>query len=200
VAHRRRGAALEDAILEAAWDQLLEGGYQAFTIEAVAERAHTSRPVVYRRWAGRPELMRAAIAHFGDRNPFVVPDTGNLRDDVLELLNSANRGRGAMVALISAHLATFFEETGTSPAQLREEIIRGRPSSMRTIVDRAIARGEVAAERMTERVVSLPLDLFRHDMLMSLKPLSPATLASIVDEVFLPLAHARAPRSTASRE
>ena len=32
---------LEEAILGAGWDQLLEAGYNAFTIEAVAERAGT---------------------------------------------------------------------------------------------------------------------------------------------------------------
>ena len=36
---RRRGAALETAILAAGWEQLLDGGYERFTIESVAERS-----------------------------------------------------------------------------------------------------------------------------------------------------------------
>ena len=59
---RRRGAALENALLDAAWDELVEKGYDGFTIESVAERAQTARAVIYRRWATKPELMRAAIA------------------------------------------------------------------------------------------------------------------------------------------
>ena len=36
---RRRGSALEDAILDAAWAELGERGYAATTLEAVAKRA-----------------------------------------------------------------------------------------------------------------------------------------------------------------
>jgi hypothetical protein len=33
----------------------------------------------------------------------------------------------------------------------------------------------------------MPVDLVRHDLLLSLKPLKPARIKSIVDEIFLPL-------------
>jgi AcrR family transcriptional regulator len=62
---RRRGQALDDALLDAAWDELVERGYGRFTIEAVAARAGTSRPVIYRRWPTRSDLAIAAIRHHG---------------------------------------------------------------------------------------------------------------------------------------
>lgn len=43
---RRRGKALEDAVLDAGWSALLDGGYAGFTVEVVAARARTSRPVL----------------------------------------------------------------------------------------------------------------------------------------------------------
>jgi AcrR family transcriptional regulator len=46
---RRRGAELEQAILDAAWEQLIAEGYEHFTIDTVAARARTSKPVLYRR-------------------------------------------------------------------------------------------------------------------------------------------------------
>jgi hypothetical protein len=33
----------------------------------------------------------------------------------------------------------------------------------------------------------MPFDLVRHDLLMNLKPLQPARIKSIIDELFLPL-------------
>lgn len=45
---RRRGTALEDAILDAAWADLTELGYADMTLESVAKRAGTSRPVLAR--------------------------------------------------------------------------------------------------------------------------------------------------------
>ena len=41
---RRRGKALEDAVLDAAWSELLDGGYASLTMEAVAARARTQPP------------------------------------------------------------------------------------------------------------------------------------------------------------
>ena len=60
---RRRGQVLENALLDAAWAELCEKGYEGFTVEGVATRAATARTVIYRRWPTRPELLRAAVAH-----------------------------------------------------------------------------------------------------------------------------------------
>ncbi|GAA2716516.1 TetR/AcrR family transcriptional regulator [Actinoplanes palleronii] len=186
---RRRGAELEDAILDAAWAQLEEGGYPRFTIEAVAERAGTSRPVLYRRWPGRTELLLATVAHIGDRTLPVIPDTGTLRGDVIALLHEVNRTRAGLMALVSVHLGSYFTESGTSPAELREHFIHGRPSSMSQILSRAAARGEAPAG-LPERVCSLPFDLFRGEALLTLQPIPDQSIHQIVDEIFLPLVQA----------
>jgi AcrR family transcriptional regulator len=190
-ATRRRGPALEAAILDAAWEQLRESGYSGFTFEAVAERAGTSRPVLYRRWPARADLLRATLRRYRDRNPVPVPDTGNLRDDALELLLAANEQRAELAATVSAHLGAYFDETGSSPEELRRELLAGRPAAMRTIIDRAVERGEYPAAAFTPRVALVPFDLFRSEMLMTLRPLSRSAITDIVDEVFLPLVKAR---------
>jgi AcrR family transcriptional regulator len=184
---RRRGQALENALLDAAWTELLDGGYASFTIDAVAQRAGTSRPVVYRRWATKQDLVLAAIRHsgVGDRQP--LPDTGSLRDDVIAMLLRANDTRLATAALLSVRLGTYFEETGTALADLREAILGDRVGSMETVVARAVDRGEVDATRLTPRIVTLPFDLFRHHALMTLKPMPLADIEEIVDTIFLPL-------------
>ena len=56
---RRRGAELEQAILDAAWEQLIAEGYEHFTIDTVAARAQTSKPVLYRRW--KTQIGRAHV-------------------------------------------------------------------------------------------------------------------------------------------
>src|SRR5580698_9986398 len=91
---RRRGKALEDAVLDAAWSELLDSGYASFTIEAVAVRAHTSRPVLYRRWPNRADLAVAAIRHNLHKHPVNAPDTGNVRDDLIALLQQFSKNRG----------------------------------------------------------------------------------------------------------
>jgi AcrR family transcriptional regulator len=186
-ATRRRGQELEDALLNAAWDTLVAGGYASFTIDAVAERAGTSRPVIYRRWKTREELVLAAIRHKASRDSRPVPDTGTLRGDVIALLRQANETRHELGAVLSAQLGAFYSETATTPADLRQQIIGGRTTSMDTIIERAIARGEVDPARLTPRIVALPFDLFRHEALMTLARVPDATMVEIVDEIFLPL-------------
>src|SRR5580693_10073750 len=83
---RRRGEALEHALLDAAWAELQSVGYPALTIEAVADRAGTSRAVLYRRWRNRPELVLAVIRRHRPMLSGEIPDTGGLRGDVLALL------------------------------------------------------------------------------------------------------------------
>ena len=60
---RRRGAELEEALLEAAWQELEERGYAGLTMENVATRAGTSRPVIARRWRSKAELTIATLRH-----------------------------------------------------------------------------------------------------------------------------------------
>jgi AcrR family transcriptional regulator len=48
---------LEQALLDAAWAQLVEQGYATFTMDAVAARAGTSRAVLYRRWSDKQEFF-----------------------------------------------------------------------------------------------------------------------------------------------
>ncbi len=188
---RRRGDELENALLDAAWLELSEGGYASFTIDAVAERAQTSRPVIYRRWPTRDELVVAAIRH--GLRPIDVPlgDTGSLRGDLLAVMRAANESRQDIAALISVHLGTYYRATGLAPADLRELMLEGRPSTVDTIMDRAIARGEIDPERLTPRVASLPFDLMRHELIMTLKPIPEQVMVEIVDDVFLPLVRPR---------
>ena len=186
---RRHGAELEAAILDAAWQQLVAEGYQHFTIDAVAARAQTSKPVLYRRWKTREDLLRATARHRGAADAPPVPDTGTLRGDVLALLAGANTARNPMAALVSSMLGSYYDQTGPTPAELREAFLseRGSGSAVQQVVDRAVERGEVDPGRLTPRIINLPFDLFRNEMLMTLKPVPDHVLRQIVDDIFIPL-------------
>jgi len=188
VPRRRRGAALEEALLAAAWDELVEKGYDAFTIESVAERARTSRAVLYRRWATKPELARAAIARTGLRDRVPVPDTGSLRGDLIALMRTSNEVRVPFAILLTTRLGAFYADTGTTFADLRDEFVdSSRASTLDTLYDRAVARGEVDPAKLTLRVRSVAFDLYRHEVLMTNRPVPDEVLESIVDDIVLPL-------------
>jgi AcrR family transcriptional regulator len=190
---RRRGAELESAILDAAWEQLIAEGYEHFTVDTVAARARTSKPVLYRRWKSREDMLRATVRHRGAADPPAIPDTGTLRGDLLALLTSANTTRNPMAALISSMLGSYYNQTGPTPAELRDAFLRPRGSAVEQVVNRAVDRGEVDPARLTPRIIALPFDLFRNEMMMTLKPVPEHVLRQIVDDIFIPLVATRPP-------
>ena len=184
---RRRGAELEAAILDAAWEQLIAEGYEHFTIDTVTARARTSKPVLYRRWKTREDLLRATVRHRGAADSPPSPDTGTLRGDLLALLTSANTNRNPMVALVSSMLGSYYNQTGPTPAELRDAFLSQRGSTVEQVVKRAVERGEIDSARLTPRIIALPFDLFRNEMMMTLKPVPDHVLRQIVDDIFIPL-------------
>ena len=184
---RRRGAELEAAILDAAWEQLIAEGYEHFTIDTVTARARTSKPVLYRRWKTREDLLRATVRHRGAADSPPSPDTGTLRGDLLALLTSANTNRNPLVALVSSMLGSYYNQTGPTPAELRDAFLSQRGSTVEQVVKRAVERGEIDPARLTPRIIALPFDLFRNEMMMTLKPVPDHVLRQIVDDIFIPL-------------
>ncbi|NED84690.1 TetR family transcriptional regulator, partial [Streptomyces sp. SID11233] len=56
-----------------------------------------------------------------------------------------------------------------------------------TLVARAVARGELPDVPRPARVLDLPFELMRHDMLMEMRALPEEKIVEIVDVVWLPL-------------
>lgn len=183
---RRRGATLERAILDAAWAELTEVAYRDFTVERVAARAQTGKQAVYRRWPGRAQLAIAALrTHSPGLAADDAPDTGELRGDVLALLR---RTADRFVVLGPEGIHGLLAEV--VDAGDRELLTGGRAAgetAMYAILKRAAARGEVALERITPRVATLPVDLLRQQLFVAGTSVSDAAVREIVDEVFLPL-------------
>jgi AcrR family transcriptional regulator len=182
---RRRGSELETAILEAAWLELVETGYYNLTLENIAKRAGTSRTVLNRRWGGRAEVAAAAVSQYVRLNPLEVPDVGNLRAELIFLLTEFSRRTQPkimrMVFEMGADLATQdrgFVELGPQKKDY---------SPVGAILKRAVDRSEIKSEHITPRLINLPTDLARHEIMVTQRPLSEASILSIVDDVFLPL-------------
>ncbi len=182
---RRRGRALDEAILGTAWAELLDHGYVNFTMEAVAKRAGTSRPVLSRRWPTRAELAVAAIGHYIQKNPVSVPDLGSVRDELVMLLQKFSERGASTITKVLFGMRDYFVETNSSLADLRSKL-EGR-RTIEEVLQRGVRRGEIDPGKLTKRIASLPLDLVRHEVFMTHKPVSKAVIAEILDTIFLPL-------------
>jgi AcrR family transcriptional regulator len=179
-ASRRRGAELDDALLTAAWDEVSAVGYAKFTMDGAAARAGAARSVLYRRWPSRAALVHAAMRHHMGSLDDRVPDTGDLRTDVLIVLRDV-RDKFLQVGPEVVH-GLMSESTDLPP-----ELMEVTPRAITAVLTRAAGRGQARPDRITPRIASLPGDLLRHEMMRPRGDTSDEFLAEIVDEVFLPL-------------
>jgi Tetracyclin repressor-like, C-terminal domain len=128
----------------------------------------------------------AAIRHQQPVRSAAIPDTGTLRGDVLAILRRASAriteiGPDTVIGMLSDLLSN--EQAFD---QILEQLTRSGGEVMSSALDRAAARGE-ARDEIPPRVARLPLDLLRHDLILTHQPPSQSTLEEIVDEIFLPL-------------
>jgi hypothetical protein len=89
--------------------------------------------------------------------------------------------------VLSFLIADNFKETGLPLSELRGRSLAGDPDMMQTLLERAIERGEIRRARLSPRLAPLPVDLVRHDLIITQSPVPDATLLEIVDKIFLPL-------------
>jgi AcrR family transcriptional regulator len=189
---RRRGEELEHAILDAAWAELHEVGYAKLTIERVAARAGTSKPVIYRRWAGRAELVLAAWTHRSPK-PQPMPDTGSLRTDLITLFTRiAVRVDAILGEIIAGVMGEVFRDP--EAAQIMRSNLRMSIPGVVVIIDRAVERGELPAVEVPPRIARLPRDLIRNEAEQTGGAVPRDVIAELVDDVYLPLLHGLAQR------
>ena len=194
---RRRGEILEEAILHAAWEELSEIGYLHLTMESVAARAGTNKAVLYRRWANKSELVLAALRKYVPRFTSEIPNTGNLRDDVYAYLHGIAEplkaiGAQTIRGMIAEQMGSpLFRRLVESMPQLGQRRSESRMmTAMTTILKNAELRGEVRLEELTPRIIALPFELLRSEIITRQEPISDEVIGEIVDDIFLPLVRA----------
>ncbi len=188
VGTRRRGEVLEDAILNAAWDELNGVGYTHLTMEAVARRAKTNKAAIYRRWPSKAKLVAAAWRRHMPAVTKEVPDTGDLRNDVMLFLDTIVQPLQMIGAETLHGLMVDLGGLLSSLPQMDHQGVAERwNASMMTILRHAEQRGEVDSAKGTPRILSLPADLLRYELLITHEPVTDETVAEIVDDIFLPL-------------
>ena len=185
---RRRGKVLEAAIFDVVLQELAKTGYVNFSIERVAAGAGTSKPVICRRWPTRARLVYAALRANRPVVSFEAPDTGTVRGDLMVILHRVSE----MVDELSPEVifGLIAELLHESDSSLFAEVHERNAKIMREILTRGVGRGEIAAEKLTPRLVALPFDLVRYQLMILQQPLSAQDIEEIIDRIFLPLVQA----------
>ncbi|CQD18218.1 TetR family transcriptional regulator [Mycobacterium lentiflavum] len=139
----------DPAILNAALAALTENGYDATNMDDIAARAGVGKAAIYRRWSSKAALITDVLLYWRpDLCTDDVADTGSLTGDIEALVERAARNDNQ---LITNDVVLRVALEATRDPQLADALgdlilLKGTPI-VSTILARAAARGEIAADR-----------------------------------------------------
>jgi AcrR family transcriptional regulator len=181
-----RVARTRATVLGAAIDLLAERGYSGFSVEALVERTGVAKTTLYRHWPTRDDLLAAAIAKLdgtGLDGAVPLPDTGSVRQDLLEL--QARRVQAArtpqwercMPALVEA--AAHHPELATMIARLTSRIL----DQIETLLARGIERGELRQDLDPQLAASALIGPIVFRRLLLQEPPTLDRVAAVIDQL-----------------
>jgi AcrR family transcriptional regulator len=142
---RPRSEDAERAIIDAALSLFAEAGPDGLCIEKVAARAGVGKATIYRRWAGKEDLLLDALAAL--RVPLPEPAGKSVRSDLIALLEamcdeSADPRRARQFALLQGEGAKYPRVM----ARYTETVVEPRREVVRSVLRRGIVTGELREE------------------------------------------------------
>ncbi|MEB3980640.1 TetR/AcrR family transcriptional regulator [Mycobacterium sp. 663a-19] len=150
---RPRDPRIDGAVLAATAELLAETGYPGLLVSAIAERAGTSKPAIYRRWPSKAHLVHEAVFPIGAATE--IPDTGSLPDDLREMVRRAMTflttpaARAALPGLVGEMAAD-----PTLHSALLERFAGVIGGGLAERLEAAAAAGEVRADVPTAELAS----------------------------------------------
>jgi AcrR family transcriptional regulator len=195
---RRRDAALDAVILSAAYDVLAETGYEDMTISAVAARAGAGKATLYRRWPTKESLVLAVVADIGrPMDEDALPDTGELRADLLALVDAAWLGGPASRLRGMRGLTSAALHSPQLADALRRQVVDPYTDAYRALLQRAAQRGEIAADADLGVLAEVVPALATHWLMFGDTPPTRTSFETAIDRVLLPACGI--PRPTSDR-
>ena len=181
-----RAEAREQAILDAALELVMEVGYDRLSMDALAERARASKATIYRRWSGKAQVVVEAVRR-RKHDGRTAPDTGSLRQDLLEALGGMCLSLDGDEALVTGLMSAMRGDPELA-GLMRAQVFDGEgPADV--VIARAVSRGELPPGTTGELVGEVAPALVMMRLAFRGEPLDETFVAHLVDDVVLPLLH-----------
>ncbi|PWK47044.1 TetR family transcriptional regulator [Actinoplanes xinjiangensis] len=142
-----RTARTRERVLDAVASLLLEGGFDALTVDAVAARSGVHRTTVYRRWRDTGALLAASFDAAREQ-PWQPPDTGSLLGDLTEI------NRQIVAALTEEPSITRALITASFRSPAAADALRGFWSDRFTTAAVVVERAAPGADARTVLIAS----------------------------------------------
>ncbi|MCC3374182.1 TetR/AcrR family transcriptional regulator [Cohnella sp. REN36] len=139
---RPRNIEAQKSILTASYELLLENGFQAVTVDKIADRAQVSKATIYKWWPNKAAVVMDGFLHAAtDRLP--VPDTGTTFNDILiHATNLTGFLTSREGTIITELLGEGQFDSGLAEAY-RTRFFRPRRLEARGLLEKGVQRGEL---------------------------------------------------------
>ena len=185
---RRTGDELIQAVHAAALAEISENGLRGASMDRIAKRAGTGKATLYRRWPNVRALgLDVFLATIAEAVPQAFPNTGSLREDLVDSMKSFTSSFRGPMALV---LRELMSESAHDSALIEEFNRRlGEPMELELVkvLQRAMARGEIPTKPIDPLIFELPDALISHRLLLRGEIIDDITCEHLVDNVILPL-------------
>lgn len=161
---------------------LAEAGYHGLTMEGVAARAGVGKATVYRWWRSKGALAGEALAHYLDID--AIPDTGNSRTDLLEVVRTTIHNYSATVAgtVIPALAADLINDPELKRVFLGQ-FLHPRRAVAASTLRRVIERGDLPEDLDVDLVMDMWAGTVFYRVLISENPVDDRMADQLVDLV-----------------
>jgi AcrR family transcriptional regulator len=184
---RPRSDRLHDAILHAAVDLLLEGGFRSVSMDAIAARAGVGRMTIYRRWPNKAAIVMDAFVRRVDPNTLFEAGADFAQTVRLQMRTMAKAFRGSDGALLRTLLAEaqFDRELATA---LHDRWTMPRRRMARAFFEDGVRRGELKPDLDVDAVIDVLYAPLYYRLQMGTGDVSDAYVDAIFDQAMHGLA------------
>lgn len=180
---RPRNVEAQKSILSASYELLLEHGFQAVTVDKIADRAQVSKATIYKWWPNKAAVVMDGFLHAATAR-LPVPDTGKTFDDILiHATNLAMFLISREGTVITELLGEGQFDAGLAEAY-RARFFRPRRLEARGLLEKGIQRGELKNDLDVGVCIDLIYGPIFYRLLVTGDPLDESYVKQLVTSAF----------------
>ena len=176
----------EQEILDATLEVLADVGYDRLTMDAVATRAKASKATLYRRWNGKVSLVIDALLSV--KSTPQAPDTGNLRDDLIQSFCGMGGLTDQQSVATFASVITAISRDQDFAEAFRREVVGPKAELSRSLFVRARERGEIPEDVDIDLLAPALAGIVLHRLYVMGEVPDEALVTRVIDQIILPAA------------
>lgn len=140
---RPRSDRAHRAVLDAARELLIEGGFTKLRLEHVAARAGVGKATIYRHWSSKEGLMQELLVELATPH-VVVSETGDTREELLAAV--FNPMRAVTETDFGPVIRALLSQIAINPSlgdPFRATVVEARRAQVAALIRRGIDRGDL---------------------------------------------------------